>query len=257
VLTPLIVLSVLAGAGWLLLPGIWRGRRHPHHDRKHDGLLTSNGRGVLPALLGVTTFLLAGWMLFAAGPRRPGGQVPAVWRAAAAWIFLVGFVFIACYLSVFISGRPEFMVPASMRRRGRALATDSGRSAGGTEHRACDADCPDPKGADVVLQAGERLYARFLGNHVQGTRAFGGHVTVTSSRLVFMPVAASQANGGARWEVPLAEVTGADVARRGWSARNGSWRRRLRVRTIPGDVEYFVVWRPRKAAGLVELARGG
>ena len=82
-------------------------------------------------------------------------------------------------------------------------------------------------------------------------------MTVTSLRLVFVPVAASQANGGARWEVPLAEVTGADVAQRGWSAGNGSWRRRLRVRTMPGDVEYFVVWRPGKAADLVERALGG
>jgi hypothetical protein len=92
-------------------------------------------------------------------------------------------------------------------------------------------------------------------NRVQGERAYGGHVTVTSGRLVFEPVALSQARGGARWEVPLAQVTGADVAPRGWNARTAAWRHRLRVRTVTGDVEYFVVWRPRRAAGLVERAR--
>ncbi len=256
-LTSLIVLSVLVCAGWLLLPGIWRGRRPVHQGRGNDGLLASNKRGVLPALLGITAFLVVGWTLFVTGQHRSSGQVPVAGRAAAAWIFLLGFIFVLCYLSVFISGRPEFMIPPSMRQRGRALATDPGRLAGGSGHRGGQEGGPDMAGADVALRQGEKLYARFLANRVQGARAYGGHVTVTNRRLVFVPVAASQVNGGARWEVPLAEVAGADLAPRGWSAFNGAWRRRLRVRTASGDAECFVVWRPRKAADLVKQALRG
>jgi hypothetical protein len=132
---------------------------------------------------------------------------------------------------------------------------ESGRPGGGFVPGTDEAGGADQAGADSGLQPGERLYARIGVNRVQGGSAYGGHVTVTSSRLVFEPVALSQARGGARWEVPLAQVTGADVAPRGWNARTGAWRRRLRVRTVTGDVEYFVVWRPRRAAGLVERAR--
>jgi hypothetical protein len=206
------------------------------------------------ALLGVTIFLLSGWTVFLAGQSRPGGQVPAAGREAAGWIFLMGFAFILCYVSICIWGRPQFMVPPSMRS-GHAAATVSGRPADSFLSSRTQGGSLDRAGSDAVQRPGETLYARFLANRVHDGRAFGGHVTVTSGRLIFEPVGASQANGSARCELPLAEVTGADVAPRGWSVRTGAWRRRLRVHTMAGDVELFVVWRPHKAADLVDRAR--
>jgi hypothetical protein len=253
-LMALIVITVLAGAGWLLLPGIWRGRKPAHYGRGNDGLLASNRRGVLPALLGVTAFLVSGWTMFLAGQPRPGGQVPAAGRVTAGWIFLLGVAFILCYVSIYISGRPRFLVPPSMRP-GRAMAMDPGQPGGGFVPGTHQANPCDRTETWAALQPGETLYARIGANHVQDGRAYGGHVTVTSNRLVFEPVALSQARGGARWEVPLTQVTSADVAPRGWNTRTGAWRHRLRVRTMTGDVEYFVVWRPRRAANQIEQAR--
>jgi hypothetical protein len=40
----------------------------------------------------------------------------------------------------------------------------------------------------------------------------------------------------------------AEVAARGSGPGIGSLRRRLRLRTSSGDMEYFVVWRPKKLA---------
>jgi len=110
---------------------------------------------------------------------------------------------------------------------------------------------------DVELLPGEVLFARLPANGVQGGRAFGGRLHVTSRRLVFVPVSASQARGGSRSEIPLGEVPAVDVAPRGLGVSDASMRRRLRVTTRSGDVRYFVVWRPRKAAALIERARSG
>jgi hypothetical protein len=253
-LMPLIVVTVLAGAGWLLPPATWRSRKSAHYGRGNDGLLASNRRGVLPALLAVTAFSLSGWTLFLASRAGPGDQLTAAGRVTAGWIFLLGLACILCYVSIYVSGRPQFMVPPSMRSS-RALATDSRRPGRGLMSGAQRAGGPDRTGTDAALQPGETLYARIVANHVQGERAYGGHVTVTSKRLFFEPAAASQANGGAPWAVPLTQVARADVAPRGWNPRTAEWRHRLRVRTMTGDVEYFVAWRPRTLAELVERAR--
>jgi hypothetical protein len=103
----------------------------------------------------------------------------------------------------------------------------------------------------------EVQYATFLANRSQDGRAFGGRVTITNQRITFAPVALSQARGGRSWEIGLTQVIGADVAPRGMNTREGAIRRRLRIRTHAGDVQYFVVWRPRRAARLINRLRDG
>jgi hypothetical protein len=71
----------------------------------------------------------------------------------------------------------------------------------------------------LTLRVGEYEVGTYFANHVQGNQGYGGRLSITSERLVFIPVAASQANGGSRSEI--------------------------------GGAEYFVVWRPQKLAGFV------
>jgi hypothetical protein len=144
-LMPLIVVTVLAGAGWLLLPAAWRGRKAAHYGRGNDGLLASSRRGVLPALLAVTAFSLFGWTLFLAGRTRPGGLVAAAGRVTAGWIFLLGLAAILCCVSIYVSGRPQFLVPPSMRSS-RTPATESRRPGRGLMSGAQRTGGPDRTG---------------------------------------------------------------------------------------------------------------
>lgn len=258
-LAGLIVITAGAVIGWLGLAGTWPRQRagHAHHaGRTGSALRAGSNPGALPALLGVTFFLVSGWLVFLTGQPRPGGQVPFGDRVVAGLIFLPGVVCVLCYFAVSLCGRPRCLAPPSIRSRVVDQPHDPGqpaeavRSGAGSTGRK-----PDPAGAGAALQPGEEPRARFLANRVQGDRGYGGHVLVTSRRVVFEPAALSQAHGGDRWEIPLDQVAAADVAPRGWNPRTGAWRHRLRIRTAAGDVECFVVWRPRAAARLVERAR--
>jgi len=106
---------------------------------------------------------------------------------------------------------------------------------------------------ELSLQAGEREVGRFFANHVQGRQGqgYGGRLFITNERLVFIPVALSEANGGAQAEWDLRDVQAAEVAPRFSGPGIGSLRRRLRVRMNSGDVEHFVVWRPRWLAAFL------
>jgi hypothetical protein len=77
-------------------------------------------------------------------------------------------------------------------------------------------------GAQVTL-------VRFLVNMEQDGQGYGGRVTITNERVRFTP------NGPAR-------------ARR---LAGGAFRHRLRLRTHAGAVVYFVVWRPRREAAVI------
>jgi hypothetical protein len=102
----------------------------------------------------------------------------------------------------------------------------------------------------LTLRAGEYEAGRFFANHVQGGQGqgYGGRLFITNERLVSIPVAASQSHGASRAEFDLRNVLTAEVAARGSGPGIGSLRRRLRLRTSSGDMEYFVVWRPKKLA---------
>jgi len=109
-------------------------------------------------------------------------------------------------------------------------------------------------GAGLRLRPGEYEGGRFFANHVQGGRGqgYGGRLFITSERLVFIPMAGSRSNGACGAEFDLRNVVAAEVAPRGAGPGIGSLRRRLRLRMVSGDVEYFVVWRPRKLADFVD-----
>lgn len=109
----------------------------------------------------------------------------------------------------------------------------------------------------VPLWPGERATARLVCNHIRDGRAYDGSLYVTTQRLVYIPWPAGEVRGATPFAIPLAEVSGADVAPRGKTFRDGSWRRRLRVTKSSGEVELFVVWRAEKAAELIERARQG
>ena len=105
------------------------------------------------------------------------------------------------------------------------------------------------------MNPGEIRYARLLANRSQDGRSFGGRVTITNQRIAFVPVALSQVRDGRSREIGLTQVIGADVAPRDMNWREGAIRRRLRIRTQAGGVQYFVVWRPRRAARLINRLR--
>ena len=109
----------------------------------------------------------------------------------------------------------------------------------------------------VSLLPDERVLAKLQCNHIQGGRSYEGSLYVTSQRLVYIPWPASETRGARHFEILLAEVSGVSVAPRGSNWRDGSWRRRLQVTRSPGAAELFVVWRPGKAAGLIERASHG
>ena len=118
-------------------------------------------------------------------------------------------------------------------------------------------DEPAAGASRILLEAGERVAARYLTNHIRNGRPYDGCLYVTTQRLAYVPWPAAGTRGATPFSIPLAEVSGADVAPRGTNWRDGSWRRRLRVTRSSGDAELFVVWHARKTADLIEQARQG
>jgi hypothetical protein len=106
-------------------------------------------------------------------------------------------------------------------------------------------------GQTAIEQSPEVICAKFPVNMEQGGLGYGGRVKVTNQRITFTPIAASRASGGRDWEIPLGEIVEADVAPREMRVNGGAWRHRLRLRTQTGAAEYFVVWRPRRQAAVI------
>jgi hypothetical protein len=106
-------------------------------------------------------------------------------------------------------------------------------------------------------RADEQVIGRLVANHIQDGRAIEGRLYLTSQRLMFVPWPAGVARGGISCSIPWANFAGAGVAERGSGARDGSLRRRLRVTTVSGQAEFYVVWRPEKVARQIEDARPG
>ena len=236
-LPALLFISVLCAFCWLGISSAWQPGAQTRPGSRRRGLLARNRRGALPSTVGVTLFLGAGWLLFIFG--KENRAIAGTPRYAADLLILLGLAFVACSIIVLITGRPRRMVPPSQRSAGELFQRDSG-----------DAAVMANRG--LTLRVGEYEVGTFFANHVQGNQGYGGRLSITSERLVFIPVAASQANGGSRTEFDLRKVLLAEVASRGSGPRGaGSLRRRLRVRTLSGDAEYFVVWRPKKLAGFV------
>lgn len=253
-LPPLIVMSVLICFGWLVIPKSWQGG-HGSQGRDDARDRARERRGTLAVLFSVTAFTAGGWALYATD--FASGEVAAVEGDAGALLIAVGIVLVILRMFVFTF------------RRSRAAARSSARAESLARQRETSyspARGPLGGGAGVgpfaseelELLPGEVLFARLSANGVQGGRAFGGRLHITSRRLVFVPVSASQTRGGSRSDIPLDEVAAADVAPMGRGESSATMlRRELRVTMRSGDLRYFVVWQPRKAAHLIEQARLG
>lgn len=168
----------------------------------------------------------------------------------------------ALYFLILMLNRPKFLVPPQHRSEPEALFAQrrrrEGRHARHDAGRQAQVDGEAAAGGPAVsLLAGERVSARLVTNHIRDGRSFEGYLYVTTQRLVYIPWPAAEARGATPFSIPLAEVSGADVAPRGTNWRDGSWRQRLRVTISSGDAELFVVWRAQRAADLIEQARQG
>lgn len=120
-----------------------------------------------------------------------------------------------------------------------------------------DGEAARPANGSPRLRPGEEIRDRVAVNAVQHDRTFGGHLYVTSRRLIFVPNPYGRSRGAARFETRFKEVTEIVLAPRGRTIWDGSWRRRVRVTTRTGQTAYFIAWRPRQMLALIERARSG
>lgn len=245
----MIILSVMLLVAWPTVWADWRRRRIRQHSVGQDNSFARKRDGMLPVVVGVTFFLAGFWILYFSPTAGPQGDIVGVGRYVAGSLIGVGCIFVACFLSIYWFGRPRFMIPPSMRpEQGGGTARIAAYQ---PEHAA-----PSPEWSPYP---DEHVVRCFPANHVQGHYLCRGRLFVTGKRLVYVPGPHSAASGGVFWETALDQVSDAGYSRRDlldpWG---GGWRRRLSVRTSDGRTEYFVVWRPRKVAGLVtSLLAGG
>lgn len=253
-LIPLIVLSVMACVGLLLIPASLReGDRRGRHAR--GVLLASSGHGVLAGGISGIAFLIGSWFLFFS--IHASGLATHVFRDLAIALYLVSAVFFLCAMSIRTFGRPRVLIPAAFREgppQALGQPTIHAGQADGTEEPGTGSMLGRPYQGDL---AGEVEYTKFVANMFQHGRPFGGRVTVTDRRLTFVPVAPSRANGGQDWEIGLEQVLAAGLAPRSMKVSEGLGRRRLRIRTHAGGNVYFVVWNVRQKAALINRAREG
>jgi hypothetical protein len=253
-LIPLVVLSVMACVGLLLIPARLReGDGRGRHAR--GVLLASSGHGMLAGGISGIAFLIGSWALFFS--IHASGLAAHVFRDLAMALYLLSAIFFLCVMSIRTFGRPSVLIPAAFRE-GPRQALDQPAihawQADGTEQPGTESMLGLPYQGDL---AGEVKYPKFMANMFQHGRPFGGWVTVTDRRITFVPVAPSRANGGQSWEIGLEQVLAAGLAPRSMKISQGSGRRRLRIRTHAGGNEYFVVWNIRRKAALINRAREG
>ncbi len=190
-LLTLIFISAFCVFGWLNVSTVWRHPANQRHGLRRTGILASNRRGTLPATVSVTLFAAAGWILFmSGGGTRTSSEVS---RYAIRVLVITGVVAAACFIVVFVTGRPRRIVPPSLRPQGVRSRRDFG-------------DNPVMAHYEVALRASEFEAGDFLANHYQRDRGYGGHLFVTNERLVFIPVAASRSRGALRSEFDLRQV---------------------------------------------------
>lgn len=160
------------------------------------------------------------------------------------------FLGITLGLSIVGFNWPKMLVPPQHRAapgtltRRRRTAIQNGR----------ERMSEDP-GQTVSLLPGEQVRERIGANRLQDGRVYEGHLHITNQRLVFLPTPPSRARGLGPATVPFAEIAQVDVAPRGSKYLDGSVRHRLRVTKSSGEIEMFVVWRPNKAADLINQCR--
>jgi hypothetical protein len=225
---------------WMLLVPAWRqSRMLKRNPDGYPGPFFNVWPGIPAAISGGTLFVVAGWIIYFSGSSRGDTSEPRkvlIFALVAGGLACFGWLLIA----VSRSSRTSFGRPVSSSRRPLVPGGEA----------------PDAAGiAEFMPRAGERIVGEYPTNHLQGSMGRGGHLLLTSERLIFTPVAASAARGARPWQADLQGILKADVAPRGSNPFDGSLRRRLRVTDASGHADYFVVWRPGKLAGIVNSLR--
>lgn len=96
------------------------------------------------------------------------------------------------------------------------------------------------------LERSELIRWKQLANRSQGSRAVGGRLYLTKSRLVFQPTRLDSAIGGKAWAAELSEITDVqefppNTPLTSSSLFSGALRKRLQLNLTSGEIELFVV----------------
>jgi hypothetical protein len=100
------------------------------------------------------------------------------------------------------------------------------------------------------LRPNEHVINTFRANRSQGWRAVGGHVLITSERVIFYPHKVDEVTGAGMWTSELDQISNASVAPRGRNPFNGSLRQRLMVVGANGT-ELFVLRSPNEVVDAI------
>lgn len=114
-------------------------------------------------------------------------------------------------------------------------------------------------GAPPELAPDEKFLRSFAANRMQGRRAVGGGLHLTTRRILFCPNAIDARLGGKRWECSHADVTGIGVEPAStsfWAMFTSARIERLRVALTTGP-ELFVVRNPARVADELNQILGG
>lgn len=106
---------------------------------------------------------------------------------------------------------------------------------------------------DPTLGASEKVVWQQLANHTQGKRAVGGRLTLTGSRLIFVPNRLDTATGGKHWEIPLERIRALGQEAPDGGLFSGGLRTRLRIETDTG-VDLFVVGKVDEVISILDAA---
>lgn len=115
-------------------------------------------------------------------------------------------------------------------------------------------------GSPPELGPDENFVVSYPANRIQGRRAVGGGLHLTTRRMLFCPNAIDARFGGQRWECAHTDITGVGVEPAApFSLRTmlrGMRIERLRVHFVD-RIEYFVVRRPHERADELTKLLGG
>ncbi|MBW0275787.1 hypothetical protein ATM97_30745 [Nocardia sp. MH4] len=103
------------------------------------------------------------------------------------------------------------------------------------------------------LGAAEKVIWQQLANRTQGGRAVGGRLSLTDTRLLFVPNHLDALTGGKRWEIPLSRVRAIGRQSPDGGLFSGGLRTRLRIETDTGT-ELFVIGKLDEVLAVLDAA---
>ncbi|PKV79021.1 hypothetical protein [Nocardia fluminea] len=105
-----------------------------------------------------------------------------------------------------------------------------------------------------TLNTTENVVWQKLANRTQGSRAVGGRLHLTETRLLFVPNHLDAITGGKRWETRLTHLRAVGQQSPDGGLFSGGLRTRLRVDTVAGT-ELFVIDPIDEAIAILDAAR--